>query len=123
MIVRNYIKGEPLPEQLRTGFENGSMPEWIWVCERDGKIVCLLVAAPAHIVVILLRVLSTLDAKITDMRSLLVHALSDIKERGFSAYITWLNPEKPNENALLNIIKNANGIEMEEEQVLCGGKI
>jgi hypothetical protein len=62
MIVRNYKLGEELPEQLKTGFEGGNcMPEWYWVVERDGRIVASLIAAPAHIVVILLRLVALID--------------------------------------------------------------
>jgi hypothetical protein len=123
MIVRNYIKGEELPEYLRTGFEVGNMPEWIWVVEREGKVVALFIAAPAHVVAILLRLLSTREAHPNDIRALLVKAMSDIKERGYKAYVTWLNPDRPAEAALLSIIQSGGGMQFPgERQVLCGGK-
>jgi hypothetical protein len=121
--IRNYVKGEELPEALKTGFETGSMSEWIWVAERDGNIVAMLIAAPAHVVAILLRVLTTPEAGLNDLRTLLIRSLNDIKARGFPAYITWLNPERNNEKGLLGIIKASDGVQIDEPQVLCGGKI
>lgn len=121
--IRHFVKGEPLDGVLKTGFEEGDMPEWIWCAERDGKVVAVLIAAPAHVVAILLRVASTPEAMVNDVRILLVTALNEMKERGFLAYVTWLNPARPNEGALMRIIEAGGGIRAAEEQVLCGGRV
>jgi len=120
--IRNYVKGEVLPRELATGFETGSMPEWIWLAERDGKPVAILVVAPAHIVVILMRLLATPGAQGFDVKILLATAMKEIKERGFQAYVTWLNPERAAEAALRSIIQSAGGYVLEEPQILCGGR-
>jgi hypothetical protein len=116
------IAGETLPDELKTGFEVGNMPEWIWVAEREGKLVAMLIAAPAHIVAILLRILSTPDAELTDVRALLANAVRDMRERGFKGYVTWLNPERSNEAALLSIIQHTGGLKFSEPQVFCFGR-
>jgi hypothetical protein len=120
--IRNLVKGEELPEELKTGFEHGSMPSWIWVAEREGKIVGLVIAAPAHIVAILLRLVSTPEAHPTDVRALLIQVMHDIKERGFKGYITWLDPTREIENSLLSIVEMAGGVKFPNQQVMVFGR-
>jgi hypothetical protein len=122
-MIRNLKNDDQLPDSLKTGFEQGQMKDWIWVVERDTKIVAILIAAPAHVVAILLRLLSTEDAHPLDVRTLLVTAMKEIKERGFKAYVTWLNPNRPAESALLSIIQSAGGVNLDEPQVICAGRI
>jgi hypothetical protein len=125
MQVRNLIVGEELPEELRTGFEAGPCtdPEWIWVVERDEKIVASLIAAPAHIVAILLRIVATPDAHSLDVRSLLLRATVDIKARGFNGYMVWADPERPNEKSLIDIVVASHGVKLPGTYVACAGRL
>jgi hypothetical protein len=120
--IRNIVPGEALPPEFKTGFETGSMPEWIWLAERDGKVVGMLVAAPAHIVVILLRLISTPEAHPNDVRTLLIRVMHDIKERGFKAYVTWLDPTREIENSLLEIVELSGGVKFPNQQVMVFGR-
>lgn len=120
--IRNFVKGEELPDSLAVGFEKGNQPEWIWVAERDGKIVAILVAAPAHIVAILLRLASTDEAEPMDVRVLLVNAIKDIKARGFEGYVTWLSPESGVEKKLYDIIMAGGGIQLPQPSFFCVGR-
>lgn len=120
--IRNFVKGEALPEALTVGFEKGNQPDWIWVAERDCKIVAILIAAPAHIVAILLRLASTDDAHPMDVRVLLVNAVKDIKERGFEGYVTWLSPESGTEKKLYDIIMAGGGIQLPQPAFFCVGR-
>jgi hypothetical protein len=122
--IRNFILGEELPESLKTGFEGGKCdPLWIWVVERDGKIVASLITAPAHIVVILLRLLATPDAHPLDVRALLLKATVDIKERGYNGYMVWADPTRDTEKALIEIVKASGGFELPNRQVACAGRL
>jgi hypothetical protein len=124
MKVRNFIFGEELPEMLRTGFEGGNcMPEWYWVVERDGKIVASLIAAPAHIVVILLRLVATPDAEPFDVRALLLRATIDIKARGYNGYMVWADPNRQNEKSLIDIVIASGGVQLPGTQVACAGRL
>lgn len=123
MIIRNLQKGETVPDELKTGFEVGDMPEWIWLVERDGEIVAMLITAPAHVVVILLRLMSTSKAHPLDIKFLLAKAGAEIKERGFKAYVTWLNPQRKAEESLLGIIRGSGGVQLDEPQVICAGRL
>lgn len=125
MVVRNLKPDDVLPDLLKTGFELAKTcaHEWIWVVERDGKIVCLLVTAPAHVMVILLRLLSTPEAEGTDVRALLLHTFREIKERGYKGYSTWLDPTKEPENAFIGIIRAIGGVQLMNPQVACCGAL
>jgi hypothetical protein len=125
MKVRNFILGEALPEMLKTGFEAGACTDssWIWVVERDGQIVASLITCPAHIVVILLRLVATPDAHPLDVRALLLHAIVDIKARGYNGYLVWADPERPNEKSLIDIVISSGGIKLPGTQVACAGRL
>lgn len=119
--IRNLIPGEPLAGRLKTGYEETPMPEWIWVAERDGKAVAILITAPAHIMVILLRILSTPEAEGTDVRALLLHAFAEFKSRGYRGYVTWIDPTASPENAFIGIIEAIGGVKLPNPQVVCCG--
>jgi hypothetical protein len=97
------------------------MPEWIWVVERDGKPVGILVTSPAHIVVILLRIVMSPEAEGTDARALILGAFREIKERGYKGYTTWLDPTKEPENAFIRIIRAIGGFQLLNPQIVCCG--
>ena len=123
--IRHFVKGEYLPQDLRTDFESGAMcdEQWIWVAVRGNIPVAILVAAPAHIVAIVLRLVACGNAESTDVRSLLVTFVAEIKKRGYLGYLTWLDPTKERELALMKIIRMANGFQMNAPQVVCGGLV
>jgi hypothetical protein len=124
MKIRNFILGEELPEQLKSGFEGGMCdPSWIWVVERDGKIVASLIAAPAHIVVILLRLLATPDAHPFDVRALLLAVTSEIKARGYNGYMVWADPTRETEKSLIDIVVATGGVQLPNTQVACAGRL
>jgi hypothetical protein len=124
MNVRNLILGEEIPALLKTGFEEGSAtdPQWIWVVEREGKIVASLIAAPAHIVVILLRLLAAPEAHPFDVRALLLCAIAEMKERGYKGFMTWADPTRPTEKALIDLVIANDGVQLPNVQVACAGR-
>lgn len=122
MIVRNFILGEKLPEQLKTGFEMGKCdPDWIWVVERDGELVGLLVAAPAHVMAILIRLVNTKNARGSDIRALILGVFREIKKRGYMGYTVWLDPTKEPENRFIGIIRAIGGFQLLNPQIVCCG--
>lgn len=121
--IRNYLKGEILPERLRTGYETAPAcdPQWIWIAVREAEPVAILVTAPAHCVVMIMRLVSTERAHPTDIRSLLVCFVRKVKERGYPGYMTILNPEHETEEALGRIIEQAGGVRIPEAHYVCVG--
>jgi len=98
------------------------MPEWIWVAERNGEAVALLVTAPAHILVILLHLVSH-NAEPMDVRALLVRAMKDIKARGYRGYITWVDPNAQFDKALMDIIEASGGGHLPVSMLPCYGTV
>jgi hypothetical protein len=122
--IRNLVKGETLPERLRTGFEGGNcMPEWIFLAEREGKLVAILVASPAHIVVMILRLIATEEAGPYDVRSLLLEFVETVKARGYGGYMTMVNPENEAEATLGRIIEQTGGLKIPKPQYVCVGAV
>jgi hypothetical protein len=123
-MIRNLKKGEVLTGKLATGYEGGEAtdPQWIFVAERDGKPVAVLVTAPAHIVVIFLRLVSD-GAAPTDVRSLLIYALASARERGYSGYITWVDEDDEAGKALMDIVLKADGFSLPNKHIVCGGRV
>lgn len=117
-------KGEVLPEELRTGYEGGNCdPDWIFLVERDGKPVGVLVSAPVHIAVMLVRMVTSEYAEVNDARSLLLHFVKTIKERGYNGYFTYLGEDSELEKTLAKIIMAADGVQIEKPQYLCVGAV
>jgi hypothetical protein len=123
--IRNMVKGEELPEALRTGYESADNADfdWIWVAEHEGRITAIFVTAPAHVAVLFIRLISTSDAHPNDVRAILVYACAVMKERGFQAYFTWLDPTKEVERTLMDIFIGAGGTKFPNEQILCMGVV
>lgn len=121
--IRNLVKGEPLPKELQTGYENGNCdPDWIWVAEHDGKLVAILVTAPMHIVVMMIRLVATEEAGLA-VRSLLLHFIKTIKERGFNGYYTMVDPGTDAGAALQRIVEGTGGMTIPSPQYVCVGAV
>jgi hypothetical protein len=125
--VRNYIPGEWLPERLRTTFEScaGTDPRWIFVILRNEKPVGILVLAPAHAYLIMLRVIMDYEsgAEVNDLRTLLKKSAIVCRERGFMGYATWLDPTSVEERQLMGIFLRTGGKQLMNPQVLCCGRL
>ena len=124
MSVRNMYQGEKLPEDLRTGYEGGRCdPNWIFLVERDSQPVAILVSAPVHIVVMLVRLVTSKQAHVNDVRALLLHFVRTVKDRGYNGYFTYLGDDSELERTLAKIIKAADGTQIEKPQYLCVGAV
>jgi hypothetical protein len=121
--IRHFIKGELLPERLRSGYETGMCePEWIWIAESEDKPVAILVSSPAHVVAILIRIAATDDAPHTAIHMMLAHAFMEMEARGYKGYVTWVNPTgNTAERALVGMVRAAGGVQIIEPQVCCAG--
>ena len=124
-MIRNLVKGEVLPEKLQTGFESGKNvdADWVFIAEREGKPVGILVCAPAHVVVVLMRLVMSEEADTNDARSLLLHMVKAIKERGYNGYYTIVDPEIRAEATLGRIIEMTGGIRIPKPQFVCVGAV
>lgn len=125
MNVRNLILGEPLPKALQTGYETGQCdPRWIWLVEDNAGIPCaLLVTAPAHVAVMLLRLVAKADASKYAVNALLRQSLKEMHARGYVGYIVSFNPCHTVCLELLRLIRAIGGEQSTEPSVMCYGRL
>jgi hypothetical protein len=122
MLVRNLILGEELPAQLRTGYEQCQCdPKWIWIVECNEKPVGILVTAPAHIAVILLRIVMVEGAPSHAAGRLLTSAFRQMNERGYRGYMVWFGEGTHVESQLLKMVEATGGGVLERSMALCYG--
>ena len=96
MQVRHPREGDVLPIPLE--FEHFD-PEWVWVYGN-----AILIAAPAHDVVMLLRLVRYGDmASPLWTHRLFQHVLKECRNRGFKRYMTWLGSGIEDEEKLQEI--------------------
>lgn len=122
MIIRNLILGEQLPKEITTGYEQGQCdPKWIWVCEYNGKPIGILVTAPAHIAVILLRLVMVEGSPSIGAGKLLTTAFKEMAARGYRGYMVWFGESSQVENQLLKLVESSGGGILEKSMSLCYG--
>lgn len=111
MEVRRRYPGEDLPAELMNGIEAFYIvEEWQWVVEYEGKIVAQVLTAPAHGLLILLRIMSLPEAPPSWPVLALRRILADARERGLIGYLTLLEDARPNETRLMRLVQRSGGM-------------
>ncbi|MHB1933625.1 MAG: hypothetical protein ACYCR5_04485 [Leptospirillum sp.] len=90
--LRNLLPGEALPHWTDLVFRKVD-PDWVWVCEEDGRIVVVLVAAPVHDLVILCRVQASAPEDKLWWKHIMRKVAADCLDRGFSRYLCSTVPD------------------------------
>ena len=122
MFVRNLILGEELPKEITTGYEQCQCdPKWIWIIEHEGKKIGTLVTAPAHLAVILIRLVMVEGADPHAAGRLLTSAFSEMDKRGYRGYMVWFGEGKKIESQLLKLVESSGGGVLEKSMSLCYG--
>lgn len=94
--VRVLRAHEELPKELDVGFEHERIePEWVWVYEQDGNIKGCLWASPCHGIVHLLGIRALPDVGKGWLYTLFKRAIADVKERGYSGVMVFLEVGRP----------------------------
>lgn len=105
MKIRQMRKREVLP--IKTGMEPLELDhEWVWVAEDDrtGVVVGVLILAPCHGSIFVVRVVAGPDAPVTWLRRILTHAGRAVLERGYKVAFTYFNLDRPNEMRLAKLM-------------------
>lgn len=68
--------------------------EWVWIVEHEGTVEAILITAPMHGVLFLLRIAATKNAPRAWMVVMLRRVLREAKERGLLAVMTYLTATK-----------------------------
>lgn len=109
--VRPRYPGEDIPAELMVGIEPFHIVEsWQWVVEYEDKIVAQILTAPAHGLLILLRMMSVPDAPASWLVLALRRILADAKERGLFGYVVLLQDSRPREAKLMRIVQKNGGM-------------
>lgn len=106
LVVRNLQVGESIPPVLLRDMGlamTQPMPEWVWIAEQAEEIVGVLVTAPCHGVIILLRLLVKPAAPSTIPLLLLRRASRDARRRGYTSYMTLLDRSRTTEDHLARV--------------------
>ena len=95
MQIRHPREGDVLP--LPMMFQSFD-PDWIWLMGN-----AILVAAPAHDTVMLIRLVRFGDMPPTWINRMLKQAIKESRDRGFRRYMTWLSSDNEEEKKLKTI--------------------
>jgi hypothetical protein len=116
--VRTLREEEPMPQHLGTGFE--AMPvmkSFCWVAEQDERIIGMLMAAPCHGLIFLVRLRVAEGAPVTTTALLFRHCMRDAKAMGFIGYFSYIDPKRDAEAAMIPICTRAGGFQINDMQV------
>jgi hypothetical protein len=101
--VRHLESGETLPVELGSGMELLKLDkDWVWLYEDDG-IKAGLIAAPAHGIVHLLRIFAVPNAPRWAILLLLREAKREVKARGYTGVIVFLEVGRDTDTKLAKI--------------------
>lgn len=111
--VRTLKVNEAMPKHLGSGFEQMQvMKGYVWVAEKNGKIVGLLMATPCHGLIFVVRLRVEKTAPPMTVWLLFRKCVRDCKERGFEWYFTYLDTNLDAERKLAAICQKTGGMRM-----------
>jgi len=115
--VRTLREDEPMPQHLGTGFEGMPvMNSFCWIAEKDGRIIGILMAAPCHGLIFIVRL--RIEAGHPSVATLLFrHCMRDSKAMGFIGYFSYIDPQRETEAALIPMCIRAGGIQVTQLQI------
>lgn len=105
LVCRRLYEWEELPAEMRTHVVAVD-PLWTWVAARDGKIVAALLCGPYQGCIFIGELVATEGAGKFWLRRLLRTAAMDCWERGYRAFLTFLDDEETC-HKLRSIVKRA----------------
>jgi hypothetical protein len=122
--IRTLRPEEAMPQHLGTGYE--SMPvmnEFVWIAEQYGKIIGIMLGAPCHGLVFIVRVCVERDAPSKTVHLLFRHFVQDCEKKGLRGYFTFIDPSLEVERKFIPICHKAGGMQVPMLQVGLVGSI
>jgi hypothetical protein len=111
--IRNLCQGERLPD-IGQGIPDSGLiqREWIWIAYNryTDEPLAMFVTAPAHGIVMLLRIYAIKSSPKSVLVSLFRKSLAAMSNRGYTRYVSFLDEARPAEAKLIDILKRAGGI-------------
>src|SRR5271168_2342093 len=106
--VRTLRIDEPMPEGFNTGYERMPfMPHWVWVAEKDGEALGLVLAAPCHGLAYIMRVCVKKGSPAIVAFILLRRSMKEMRARGLRGYFTHIDPTRDTERHLMLTCRQA----------------
>jgi hypothetical protein len=123
--VRTLMASDTFPEGFSTGYERMPvMKSWVWVAEEDGDTAGVLMAAPMHGLVYMMRLCIRPGAPRATAVRLLRTCMRDCEKRGFKGYWMHVDPTGEEVNRkMIPIVRRAGGVQLHVPQVLLAGSI
>jgi hypothetical protein len=123
MNVRTLRADETFPVGFETGFEEMPvMKNWVWIAEEDGEVAGVLIGAPMHGIVYVLRLCTRAGAPGSTAFLLLRHFMRDCAARGIKGYILHIDPTLETMRRLIPLCKRAGGVQLNMPQIMLAGK-
>jgi hypothetical protein len=98
------------------------MSDWAWLAESENQPVGILLAAPCHGLVYMMR-LCLAESNPAVGFLLLRACMRECHKRGFKGYFTHLNPMHASEGQMIPMCKKAGGFTLTIPQVMIAGSI
>lgn len=121
--VRTLRESENLPEGFATGYEKMPiMRDWAWIAE-DGASVGVLLAAPCHGLVYMMRVCVKDGANPATALILMRECMKECNRRGFKGYFFHVSTMSQTERDLMPICRKAGAVQIPLPQVMIVGSV
>lgn len=123
--VRNYRPGDQLPYDFWQGQDLKIDKDWCWLVPDalSNTPLAILLAAPAHGIVIGLRLWKQPDASPFLIRQLLRSMARDTKARGMTCYMLNVDATRPFELKLARLFQLAHGVLVPHSGFICCGRL
>lgn len=107
----------PIPDDMGINME-GYIPDgdWAWIAEKEGRINGFLAAAPCHGIVMVLRFVVRAHAPFDTLPLLLRRFVRDCRNRGYIGFFAPLNPDRPHEKKLMQMMMKLGAARIDECQ-------
>lgn len=121
--VRTLRPGDPFPQGFNTGYEKMPvMKSWVWIAESNDEVVGVLLAAPMHGLIYIMRLCIRDGAPTSTGVSLFRAFMRDALQRGFKGFLAHIDPTKEPAR-FISMCRRAGGRQLSTPQVLLTGWI
>jgi hypothetical protein len=122
--VRTLRPNEAMPQHLNTGFEQMPvMNDFVWIAEKQEKIIGMLVASPCHGLVFFVHVRTEKGTSTMTIPLLFRKCVKDCMERGFKGYFGFLDPRVKADREFILVCRKAGGTQIVSEHFGIVGKL
>jgi len=113
-----------MPEGFYTGFEKMPLQEdWVWVAERDGAPQGVLMAAPCHGLIYMMRLCVKEGSPAITAFRLLRACMRDTKARGFKGFFMHIDPTSEKDIKVWPACKKSGALALPLPQQMIVGSI